>query len=562
MTKLPARFWQPQFHTEHRPDGTILMWQDGVADPIATSIPARIGHWASTTPDATALAQRTGDGGDWQRISYANLWNRMRRIGAGLLARGLGQDKPLMILSENALDHAVLALAGQYVGVPTAAVSTAYSLASGTHDKLKDMAAQLSPGMIHASDGDRYAAAIAAIKDDAQVVVSHGAGDLTVTDLMMDDTASADAAFAALTPDMVAKYLFTSGSTGSPKAVINTVGMLIRNQDMVADCFQFLRDHPPVVCDWAPWSHTASGNKVFHMVLCHGGAFYIDAGKPAPGAIDETLRNLHEIAPTWYFNVPAGYEMLLDAFRKDHALAQRFFGNLDMMMYAGAGMAQHIWDGLRDMARQVTGHGVLLTTALGATETGPFCLMCTEQQDAPGNIGVPARGVTLKLVPNEGKLEARVKSPSITAGYLNEPALTADHFDDEGFYLLGDAIRPADPDDLTQGFFFDGRLAENFKLATGTWVAVGALRAAMVDHFGGLLRDVVILGENADELAALAFPADGLLDQTDAMGRQGHRLGLSRGADGGAANPARSGQGRGDGQGLDQPARRDPAQAR
>ena len=505
-----TQFWAPEFRVEKRADGTIVMEHPGRADRLADTVPARLKYWADTTPDAPYLAQRI-NGGDWQKLSYAQVFERVRTLGAGLLDLGLSQDRPVLILSENSLDHALVALAAQYVGIPSAAVSTAFSLVSETHDKLIGVADLLQPGLIFVSDGARYAKAVAAIrKPGMAVAATTPTDDMTDIATLAGDPAKADAAFGKLTGDMVAKYLFTSGSTGSPKAVINSHDMLARNQDMVADCFRFLRDHPPVVVDWAPWSHTASGNKVFNMVLCNGGSYYIDEGKPAPHLIGETLRNLREISPTWYFNVPAGYEMLLEEFRKDRALAEKFFSRLDMMMYAGAGMAQHIWDGLRDMARDVAGHDVLLTTALGATETGPFALMCTEQQGAPGNVGVPARGITLKLVPNEDKLEARLKSPSITPGYFKDDKTTADHFDEEGFYLLGDALRPADPDDLTKGFFFDGRIAENFKLATGTWVAVGALRAKLVDHFEGMIRDAVIVGENREELGALAFPAEGV----------------------------------------------------
>lgn len=512
------RFWTPEITIERRADGTILMHHEGQAPRLADTVAARIGHWADVAPDRTALAQR-GPDGDWQSISYAALWQSMRHIGAGLLARGLGQDRPVLILSENALDHAVLALAGQYAGVPTAALSTAFSLISDSHDKLRDAVALLRPGLVYASDGARYARALAAVGDDVLKVCSVNpvAGAQHFADLHAADTAPADAAFAGLRGDMVAKYLFTSGSTGSPKAVINTHDMIARNQDIVADCFRFLVDHPPVVVDWAPWSHTASGNKVFHMVMCNGGTYHIDDGKPTPALIGRTLANLRDVAPTWYFNVPAGYEMLIEAFRADRDLSAHFFSRLDMMMYAGAGMAQHIWEGLRSMAQEVAGREVLLTTGLGATETGPFALMCTEQQDAPGNVGLPSRGITLKLVPNEGKLEARIKSPSVTPGYLGDAATSAKMLDDEGYYCLGDALRPADPEDLTKGFFFDGRIAENFKLATGTWVAVGALRARLVDHFGGLIRDAVVLGEDRPALAALLFPAEGVMDRPGIM---------------------------------------------
>ncbi|HSG54229.1 MAG TPA: AMP-binding protein, partial [Paracoccaceae bacterium] len=261
------RFWTPAFHIDRRDDGTILMQHPGQAPRLADTIAARIGHWARTAPDRVALAQR-GPSGDWQRIRYGMLWERMRHLGAGLLAQGLGQDRPVLILSENALDHAVLALAGQYAGVPTAALSTAFSLLSDSHDKLRDAVALLRPGLVYAADGARYGRALAALPEGLRIACSVNAppGALAFADLPLPETAAADAAFAALKGDMVAKYLFTSGSTGSPKAVINTHDMIARNQDMVADCFRFLADHPPVVVDWAPWSHTASGNKVFHMV--------------------------------------------------------------------------------------------------------------------------------------------------------------------------------------------------------------------------------------------------------------------------------------------------------
>jgi len=261
-----------------------------------------------------------------------------------------------------------------------------------------------------------------------------------------------------------------------------------------------------VVVDWAPWNHTAAGNKVFNLVLYNGGTYYIDGGKPSPKLIGETIRNLREIAPTWYFNVPAGYEMLVDAMERDPALRENFFSRLKLMMYAGAGMAQHTWDRLNQLAVETIGHRVLLATGLGSTETGPFALKCTEEQERAGNVGIPAQGVILKLVPDQDKLEARLKGPNITPGYWRDPKQTAAAFDEEGFYKLGDALRFAEPGHPEKGFFFDGRLAENFKLETGTWVAVGALRAKLVNELDGLARDAVIAGENQHELGALLLP--------------------------------------------------------
>ena len=292
-------------------------------------------------------------------------------------------------------------------------------------------------------------------------------------------TGAADAAHETVGPDTIAKFLFTSGSTGSPKAVINTQRMMTANQEMVRDCFAYMRDEPPIVLDWAPWNHTAGGNKVFNMVLYNGGTLYIDDGRPTPDAIGKTVRNLREVAPTWYFNVPKGYEELIPFLEEDAELRDRFFSRLNMMMYAGAGLGQHTWSALERLAVQATGERVLLVTGLGSTETAPFSMMCTVDQRIAGNIGLPARGIELKLVPVDGKLEARLRGPNITPGYWRDPERTAEAFDEEGFYRLGDAFRFADPDDASKGFYFDGRIAENFKLNTGTWVQCrGAARAA------------------------------------------------------------------------------------
>ncbi|MWD29600.1 AMP-binding protein [Aquicoccus sp. SCR17] len=514
MTGREEMFWQPVFDIEERPDGTILMRQQGELGEVPRALPDRLVHWAEAAPDRCFLAERAADG-SWRRLSYAQVLDQVRALGQGLLEAGLGPDRPLLILSRNSVDHALLGLAAQYAGVPYAPISTAYSLVSTDHGKVRDIAALLRPGMVYAENGAAYRGALEAACGEAGadcirlVSVNAAPGDRDYESLRATAPgAQVDAAYAALTPDSVGKYLFTSGSTGSPKAVINTQYMMCSNQVMIADSMRFLAQRPPVVVDWAPWNHTASGNKVFNMVLWHGGTYHVDEGRPTPEGMTATIRNLKEVAPTWYFNVPVAWERLVQAFDADPELKARFFSRLDLMMYAGAGMAQHLWDALRRHAREATGRDILLTTALGATETGPFALFCTEPQDSPGNIGVPAKGITLKLVPNDGKLEARLKSPSITPGYKGAPEVTAQHFDEEGFYRLGDAIRPANPQDLARGFLFDGRVAENFKLATGTWVAVGALRAKLVDHFGGLIRDAVIVGEDRDFLTAIVLPAE------------------------------------------------------
>ena len=499
----PTDFWAPEFDITTRDDGTIIMRQKAPLPAHLPTLADYLDKWADATPDQPWIARRQ-DGGDWRKITYGEGRDMVRRIGASLLEMGLGPDRPLLILSGNSLEHALLGAACFYVGIPYAPVSPAYSLVSKDHGKLKDIAQLLVPGAVYAEDSAAFAPAIAAIaRPGMGVITEDGQAGTSFATLLEGDADKAAAARGDVTAATVVKYLFTSGSTGSPKAVINTNGMICANQAMVRDCYRFVTKRPPVVLDWAPWNHTAAGNKVFYLVMTNGGTYYIDDGRPAPGKLDETLRNLREIACTWYFNVPVGWDSLVEALEDDPALAKTFFSQLGMMFYAGAGMAQHTWDRLRAIARKTTGQEVLLSTSLGATETAPFALSCTDVQDFAGNVGVPAAGLSLKLVPNGGKLELRLKGPSITPGYYGDPEKTAESFDEEGYYCMGDALRPADPDDLSKGFFFDGRVAENFKLTTGTWVAVGAVRAALVDAMDGLIRDAVITGEDEAEVGAL-----------------------------------------------------------
>ena len=503
-------FWSPDFNIETREDGTIILEQ---SKPLPDHLPVLadyLDRWADATPDHPWIARRDPAlGGKWRKITYGEARNAARRIGARLLAMGLGPDRPLLVLSGNSLEHALLGAACFYVGIPYAPVSPAYSLVSKDHGKIKDIAALLEPGAIYAEDGEAFAPALSAIaKDDTQIITLTGPGTVSFDALMEGDPSAAQAARDALTPDTVVKYLFTSGSTGSPKAVINTNKMICAMQAMVRDAYRFLEKRPPVVMDWAPWNHTAAGNKVSYLVLTNGGTYYIDDGKPAPGKFEETLRNLREVACTWYFNVPVGWDILVEELEKDADLAETFFSQLGMMFYAGAGMAQHTWDRLRAIGRKTTGREVLLATSLGATETAPFALACTEVQEQAGNVGVPSAGLSMKLVPVGDKMELRLKGPSITPGYYGDAAKTAEAFDEEGYYCMGDALRPVDPEDLSKGFLFDGRVAENFKLTTGTWVAVGSVRSKLVDAMDGLVRDAVITGENESDLGALLLLSD------------------------------------------------------
>jgi feruloyl-CoA synthase len=505
-TIRPVRLWTPQIQWEERDDGAILVWQKDALGPYPARMSDRIAHWAEAAPDRPWMAERDADGA-WHGVTYAELAGHVQAIGQGLLDLGLGSERPLLILSGNSVGHALMALGAQHAGIPSACISPAYALASGELGKLTAVRDQITPGAVYAEDVDAFSTALGGVLAGLPVIGRRGSVTLTLEALLA--TTPGDAvreAHAATGPDTVAKFMFTSGTTGSPKAVITTQRMLCANAEQSTDCFAYLRDEPPVVLDWSPWNHVAGGNKVFNVTLYNGGTLYIDGGRPTREAFGQTLANLREIRPTWYWNVPFGYEMLAEAMEADPALARNFFHDLKVMFYAGAAMGRHTWDKLDGLSKQLHGQRVLLTSGLGSTETAPFAIFNTDPASEAGNVGLPARDLVLKLVPVEDKWEARVKGPNITPGYWRNPELTAEVFDDEGFYCLGDALRFAVPGDPSKGFFFDGRVAENFKMSTGTWVGVGALRAKLIDAMGGLIRDAVILGEGQDALSALLVP--------------------------------------------------------
>ena len=507
----PVKLGSAEVAVERRGDGTILMRSPQPLLPYPRAITARLAQWARAAPERVFLAQRDVAGG-WRSLTYAETLNAVRAIAAALLQRGLSPQRPIAILSGNDIEHALLGLAAMHVGIPYAPISVPYSLLSQDFGKLKTIMGILSPGLVFAADGKAFARAIAAaVPDDAEVAVTANPpperrATMFAALAATAPTPAVDAAHAKVGPDTIAKFLFTSGSTGQPKGVINTQLMLCANQAMLRTSLAFIADEPPVLVDWPPWNHTFGGNHDFNLVLNNGGSFYIDEGKPLPGAIEATVRNLREIAPTIYFNVPKGFEMLLPYLRSDAALRERFFSRLKAMFYAGATLAQHVWDELQELAIAATGERIIFLSSLGSTETAPAALACTWETEHAGNIGLPLPGVELKLVPRDDKLEARLKGANITPGYWRAPELTAAAFDDEGFYKIGDALKFADPADPAKGLLFDGRLAEDFKLATGTWVSVGPLRAAFIAHFAPLIRDVVLAGPDRDETMALVFP--------------------------------------------------------
>lgn len=517
MTKVPLRqpeLWSASVHTETRADGSVMIWQTEALPEYPQRLSDRIEHWATNTPDQPWMGERNPDGA-WVTVSYAGLLQQIQSVGQYLLDLGLSVERPLLILSGNSIAHAVMALGAQYAGIPSAAIAPAYSQIPGGYGRLKSIAEQITPGAVFVDYPAPFAAAIGAVFTDLPLLAISGdklTADYTtiVATQVSPQVAAANAATGAET---IAKFLFTSGTTGSPKAVIQTQRMMCSNMEMVADCFGFLRQEPPVLLDWAPWNHVASGSKVFNMAIYNGGTYFIDGGKPTAALIQQTLRNIRDVSPTWYFNVPTGYDMLIAAMRQDESLARCFFKDLQLMMYAGAAMAEHTWAGLDDLAVKTTGEKILLCTGLGATETAPFAMFCTEPQDVPGNIGIPAKGLTLKLVPHDGKYEARLKGPSITPGYWRNEKLTSEAYDHDGYYCLGDALRFADPEDAGRGFFYDGRMAENFKMATGTWVAVGALRSKLTDVLQGIARDVVVAGEGRNELGILIVPSRPVIER-------------------------------------------------
>jgi feruloyl-CoA synthase len=507
----PVRLGAADVAVERRSDGTILMRSPHPLPAYPRTLTERLAHWATVAPDRLFLAQRDATGA-WRTMTYAETYAAVRRIAAALLARGLDADRPVAILSGNDIEHALLGLAAMHVGIPYAPISAPYSLLSQDFGKLKAIIEVLEPGLVFAANGGAFARAIAAaLPHGVEVVVTNdpppGRATTSFAKLIKASaTAEVETAHARVMPDAPAKILFTSGSTGRPKGVENTHRMLCANQAMIRGGLAFLADAPPVIVDWLPWNHTFGGNHNFGLLLDNGGSLYIDEGKPLPGAIAATVRNLRDIAPTIYFNVPKGFEMLLPYLATEPALRETFFSQLKVMFYAGAALAQHTADAYEELAVRTTGERILFMSSLGSTETAPAALSCNWDCDRVGNIGLPLPGVELKLVPCGGKLEARLKGENIMPGYWRAPALTADAFDEEGFYKIGDALKFADPNDPAEGLLFDGRLAEDFKLATGSWVSVGPLRAAFIAHFAPLVRDVVLAGSNRDEVTALIFP--------------------------------------------------------
>jgi len=497
---------------EDLPGGGFVLRSAELLQPYARCIGDWLEHWARATPDALFLAERDGTGG-WRQLSYGQARGEVGRIAQGLLGLDLPPDHPIVVLSDNTVDHALLALAAMHIGRAVCTVSSAYCRLTKDYAKIHAILDSLDPALVYAAETSVYGPPIAtwAARGARPVVFSRGAtempGALDFAQLATPETAAVAAAFCAITPDTHAKYLLTSGSTGTPKVVVNTHRMLCANQQMIAQAWPFLNRHPLRLLDWLPWSHTFGANHNFHMVLAHGGSLYIDDGRPMPGLVEKTVANLREVRPNFYFNVPRGFDMLLPFLEGDESFAREFFDNVQGIFYAGAALPQSLWQRIEGVARRVRERPLWFTSSWGSTETAPAITSVHWAIERAGCIGAPLPGAELKFVPSGDKLEMRVRGPNVFPGYRNAPELSAKAFDDEGYYLIGDAGKLVSADDPSQGVAFDGRVAEDFKLMSGTWVSVGTLRLRAVAALNPLAADVVVTGHDREEVGLLVFPS-------------------------------------------------------
>ena len=501
---------RPRVDTESRSDDSFVLRHPEPLQPFTRCIGDWLEHWAITKPDGVFLGERDGNG-EWRRVTYRQARDRVGRIAQGLIDARLPAGKPVVVLSDNSIEAALLGLAAMHVGRPWCMVSSAYCRLTKDYSKIAGILYMLSPALVYASDARVYGAPVAAWGNKAPIFFGanaeehRGAQPFPLLEATNETPAVMDA-FAAIRPGQHAKYLLTSGSTGFPKVVINTHRMLCANQQQISQVWPFLLRHPLVLVDWLPWSHTFGGNHNFNMVLSHGGTMYVDEGRPAPGLVEHSLRNLRDVKPNFYFNVPRGFDMLLPFLEQDEEAARQVFQNMEGIFYAAAALPQSLWVRLEAVVRKVRERPVWFTSAWGATETAPAVTSVHWRIEQAGCLGLPLPGGELKFVPNGNKLEMRVKGPNIFPGYLDQEALTAASFDEEGFYKIGDAGKLVDEKDPSQGVTFDGRVAEDFKLSSGTWVSVGTLRPRIVSAMAPHVADVVITGHDRSEMGLLVFP--------------------------------------------------------
>jgi len=511
----PIDFLSRDIGVERRSDGTLLLQSNHRLKPYEKHVPAFLTKWAGEAPDRVWLAQRRGLDRAWFKVTYAEAKRQVDAVTQALIDRGFGPDRPVMILSSNSIEFALLTMAAMQARAPVAPVSPAYSVMSQDHTKLRYVFDLIKPGLVFVQSGEIYARALSVL-DLTGVLLVHAdkappqMQSLPWSELIATKVTGAVArSIDKIESKTIGKFLFTSGSTGMPKAVINTQEMMCANLAMGQMARTRHSDDPPtVMLDWLPWNHTMGGNATFQGNLAEGGTTYIDDGKPLPGLFDETLRNLREISPTYFANVPAGYAMLATALEKDEALARRFFRNLNSLAYGGATLPSDLYERMEVLAVKHTGYRLPFVTGWGSTETAPTATSVHWASERVGLIGLPFPGVQLKLVPTgeEGRYELRLKSVIVTPGYFRQPELTAQMFDEEGFYKIGDAGRFVDPEDPSWGLIFDGRVVEDFKLLSGTFVLVGTLRTAAIAAASPVLQDAVVCGQDRDYIGLLGFP--------------------------------------------------------
>jgi feruloyl-CoA synthase len=511
----PIDFLSRDIAVERRDDGTIVIRSNHRLKPYAPHVPALLARWAAEAPDRLWLAQRRGPDREWLKLTYGEAKKQVDAVTQALLDHGLGPDRPVMILSSNSIEFALLTMAAMQARAPVAPVSPAYSVMSQDHAKLRYVFDLVKPGLVFVQNGEIYAGALAALNLEGTLLIHVDKAPPAMQSLPWSElvtTKATDAvgqSVAKIGPKTVGKFLFTSGSTGMPKAVINTQEMMCANVAMMSMARIRKPDDPsPVMLDWLPWNHTMGGNATFQGNLHEGGTTWIDDGKPLPGLFEETLRNLREVSPTSFSNVPAGYAMLATALEKDEALAKRFFRNINVLSYGGATLPQDLYERMETLAVKHTGHRIPFVTGWGSTETAPTATSVHWASDRVGLVGLPYPGVSLKMVPTgeAGRYELRLKSVIVTPGYHRQPELTAQMFDEEGYYRIGDAGRFVDPQDPSQGLIFDGRVVEDFKLTTGTFVLVGTLRTTAIAAASPVLQDAVVCGQDRDHVGLLGFP--------------------------------------------------------
>lgn len=505
--------------------GNVYLTSKLPMDPISDRTVDWLHQWATETPDQIFLTERHADG-DWREVSYSEALPLVRAIASSLIERGLTQDTPIVILSGNSVDHALLSYGAQYAGVPTSPLAEQYSLIEGAHPRLVYVLDKIKPAMAFVEDTATFAAALKLPEfSEVEIVAANTVGapcDVTdFADLTTgEDTAAVDARLATVGPDTVAKILFTSGSSSDPKGVLTTQRMMCANQAQIASVLPFIKERPPRICDWLPWNHVFGGSHNLNMMLANGGTLIVDAGKPTKVHFAKTVQSIIDKPGTLSFNVPIGFSMLVAEMKTNTALREAYFRDLDLIFYAGASLPQEIWNSLEDMAREVRGRLPLMISSWGMTETAPATLMVHEPIGRSGVVGVPLPGTEIKLIPDaEMRCELRVKGPNVMPGYFGDPKQTAAAFDDDGFLLTGDAIRFVNIDDPDRGLMFDGRLSEDFKLLTGTWVQAGKLRVEALENLRGVAQDLVICGHDRDAIGLFIFPLpDQLHSEHNAQG--------------------------------------------